>query len=249
MTQYGFFIDQSRCIGCNSCTVSCMQWNNIEPGNIRLMRVQTWEENSFPNTRQHILPVNCYQCEDPLCVKACKTGAIYKEDKFGAVLVDSSKCVGCRSCWKACPYGAPQFASDDAEAKMIKCDMCIDRVEKGQLPICVRSCSMRALEFGPLDELRKKYGELRQLHGMPKPDIAKPSVVFKPTAEKTQVVRYDADKALALWQKRSPAAPNDLIFDAPEQVKAAPREIVGRNKLVLKAKTAQEKQYYATDDD
>ncbi|MEL7566157.1 MAG: 4Fe-4S dicluster domain-containing protein [Dehalobacterium sp.] len=249
MTQYGFYIDQSRCIGCNSCTVSCMQWNNIEPGNIRWMRVQTWEENNFPHTRLHILPVNCYQCEDPLCIKVCKNGAIYKEEKFGAVLVDREKCQGDRNCWKACPYGAPQFASNEKGEKMSKCNMCIDRLEKGQIPVCVRSCSMRALDFGPLKELQKKYGALRQLSGMPNPSIAKPSVVFKAAAEKFQVVKYDAEKALQLWQKRSPAAEDDLIFDHEEMVTKAPREIVGRNKLVLKAKTCREKQYYATDDD
>ena len=62
-------------------------------------------------------------------------------------------------------------------------------------------------------------------------------------------IKYDADKALNLWQKRSPAAADALIFDDIKQVTNPPLEIIGRHKLVLKAKTAQEKQYYATDDD
>ncbi len=249
MTQYGFFIDQSRCIGCNSCTVSCMQWHDIQPGSIRWMRVQTWEEGAFPNTRNHILPVNCYQCREPLCLKACKQKAISKEPDFGAVLVDSAACTGCRSCWKACPYGAPQFDGDALGKPMSKCDMCIDRLREGQLPICVRSCSMRALDFGPLDELKEKYGDLQALPGMPNPKVPQPSVVFKPAADKTQVVKYDAEKALKLWQQRSPYAPEQTMFDDPRQIQAPPLEIVGRNKLQLKAKTAIEKQYYATDDD
>lgn len=249
MTQYGFFIDQSRCIGCNACTVSCLQWNSIGPGSVRWMRVQTWEENAFPHTRLHILPLHCFHCQEPLCIKACRHGAIYKEEKFGAVIVDREKCQGDRNCYKACPYGSPQFASDEAGEKMSMCDMCIDRLKKNELPICVRSCSMRALEFGPLEELKQKYGELAVLPGLPKDGLTKPSVVFKPAAEKSQVVKWDAEKALQLWQYRSPQAEKDLIFDDIREVTEAGLEIVGRNKPVLKGKTVKEKQYYATDDD
>lgn len=249
MTQYGFFIDLSRCIGCNSCTVSCMQWNQIEPGNIRWMRVQSWEEGCFPNTRYHILPINCYHCEDPVCMKVCKPGAITKDEKYGAVLVDQEKCTGCRACFNACPYGSPQFASDEPGEKMSKCTMCVDRLENGQLPICVRSCSMRALAFGKLDELQAKYGDLQQVKGMPSPNKTKPAVVFKDYAEKEQVVKYDAEKALKLWQVRSPYAEDQLIFDDMKDVTEADYDIVGRHKLELKAKTAKEKQYFATDDD
>lgn len=249
MTQYGFFIDQTRCIGCNSCSVACLQWNDIQPGNIRWMRVQTWEEGAFPNIRQNILPINCYHCQDPFCVKACKHQAISKEPKYGAVLVDQDKCCGDRNCFKACPYGAPQFADDEPGQKMSKCHMCIDRLEQGQLPICVRSCSMRALEFGPLAELMAKFGEGKPVPGLPSSPQIKPSAVIRPKLAKKQVVKYNAEKALRLWQVRSPYGPEQLIFEDPKEVTQAPSEIIGRNKLVLKAKTAKEKQYYATDDD
>lgn len=182
-------------------------------------------------------------------MKVCKTGAITKEDKFGAVLVDQSKCNGCRACFNACPYGSPQFASDNKDEKMSKCTMCVDRLNEGQLPVCVRSCSMRALAFGPLDELKEKYGDLQQVKGMPSPDKTKPAVVFKDYAKKQQVVKYDAEKALKLWQTRSPYAEDQLIFDDPKDVTEADYDIVGRHRLELKAKTAKEKQYFATDDD
>ncbi len=249
MTQYGFFIDLSRCIGCNSCAASCLQWNNIGPGNIRWMRVQTWETGAFPNTRNHILPVNCYQCQNPLCLKACKQGALHKEPNFGAVLVDQNKCIGCRKCWDACPYGSPQFASDEPGEKMSKCNMCIDRLEEGLLPICVRSCSMRALDFGPLSELQEKYGDLQAAYDMPSPTRSNPSVVFKPVAGKKQVVPYDSKRALELWQHRSPQAFDQMIFDDAKDITEPDLSIIGRHKLKLKAKTAKEKQYYSTDDD
>jgi NADPH-dependent glutamate synthase beta subunit-like oxidoreductase len=92
-------------------------------------------------------------------LEACEHKAIYKEDIYGAVLVDQSKCMGDRNCFEACPYGTPQFLSDDKEEKMLKCDMCIERLKEGNSPLCVLSCSLRALDFGPLDELREKYGD------------------------------------------------------------------------------------------
>jgi len=251
MTQYGFFIDQSRCIGCNQCTVSCMQWQDIPPGTVKWMRVYQWEKGIFPNVRLHMMPVLCYHCENPVCIKACPNGAIYKEEKYGAVLVEPEKCTGTRKCWKACPYGAPQFQGDEPSTKMSKCNMCIERLEQGLTPICVLSCSMRALEFGPIDELEKKYGHLKRLEDMPKDSITKPAVVFKPADPKKQVIPWDSKRALELWQKRQPHEGEPLpdIFTEISEVTEAPQEIVGRHKLVLKAKNSQELMYYTTDNE
>lgn len=163
MTQHGFFVDLSRCIGCNSCTVSCKQWQDIAPGPAKPMRVYQWETGSFPEVNLHMLPVMCHHCRTPVCKDACPNGAIYKEEKYGAVLIDPDKCQGTRKCWQACPYGTPQYEGDEPGLKMLKCDMCIDRLEEGLKPICVLSCSMRALEFGPLEGLIKKYGDLKRL--------------------------------------------------------------------------------------
>lgn len=251
MTQYGFFIDQSRCIGCNSCTVSCMQWHDIPPGPVKWMRVYQWEKGTFPNTRLHILPVPCYHCENPVCLKACPNKAIFKEEKYGAVLLDTKKCSGSRKCWKACPYGAPQFQGDNLGTKMSKCNMCIERLERGLKPICVLSCSMRALEFGPLDKLREKYGDLRWLEDMPRDTITRPAVVFKPHDPKKLVIPWDYNRALELWQKRQSHQGKPLpdVFAEISDVTKAPQHIVGRNKLVLKAKNSAEQQYYTTDNE
>ncbi|MFH0914694.1 MAG: FAD-dependent oxidoreductase [Chloroflexota bacterium] len=167
MTQYGFFVDLSRCIGCNSCTVSCKQWHDIAPGPAKPMRVYQWESSTYPNVRLHMLPIMCYHCENPSCMDACENKAIYKEEKYGAVLVDRNKCQGNRKCWEACPYGTPQYEGDEPDRRMLKCNMCIDRLEQGLKPICVLSCSMRALEFAPMEELVRKYGNLRRLNAQP----------------------------------------------------------------------------------
>lgn len=251
MTQYGFFVDQSRCIGCQSCTVSCMQWHDIPPGTIKWMRVYQWESGTFPEVKLHILPIMCYHCANPICIKACPNGAIYKEEKYGAVLVDPDNCHGIRKCWKACPYGTPQFDGDDIGKKMSKCNMCIDRLEMGLKPICVLSCSMRALEFGPLGELTEKYGNLHRLKEMPKDSITRPAVIFKPADPKKQIVPWDANKAIELWRERQPHEGRPLpdVFDTILEVTDAPVDIVGRNKLVLKAENCKKLMYYTTDNE
>lgn len=159
MTQYGFFIDLSRCTGCNACVISCKQWHGVEPGPMKWIRVYQWEKGAFPDIDLRVLPIMCFHCEKPLCAESCPNQAISKEEKYGAVVVDPSKCTGERKCWEACPYGTPQFKSDADDEKMAKCNMCIDRLEEGLAPVCVLSCSLRALEFGPIDELREKYGD------------------------------------------------------------------------------------------
>ena len=175
MTQYGFFFDQSRCYGCKACSVACKDWYDIAPGPEKWMSVYMWEKGRFPNPSIGILAFNCGHCDNPVCAAACENGAIFKEDKYGAVLIDQDKCKGDRHCFEACPYGAPKFASDEPGTKMSKCTMCIDRLENDQLPLCVASCPMRALDFGPIDELREKYGDVSQIETMP-PDFDQPEL-------------------------------------------------------------------------
>jgi anaerobic dimethyl sulfoxide reductase subunit B (iron-sulfur subunit) len=215
------------------------------------MRVYQWEKGTFPNVRLFALPVMCYHCENPVCVKACGNGALLKEEKYGAVLIDPNKCQGSRKCWRACPYGAPQFDGDEPGRGMSKCNMCTDRLEQGLKPICVLSCSMRALEFGPLDEIIRKYGNLRQLEDMPKDSITRPAVVFKPADLPNKVVPWDSNKALELWQKRhwDSGEPLPDVFEKMSDVTETPTDIVGRRKLVLKGRNSEELMYYTTDDE
>ncbi len=251
MVQYGFYFDQSRCIGCNACSVACKQWHQISPGPEKWMRVYQWEKGAFPDIQVRFLAIPCYHCEKPMCARSCPNGAIYKEDRYGAVLIDPDKCKGERKCWKGCPYGSILFASDWPGEKASKCTMCIDRLEEVKAPICVLSCSMRALEFGPIDELKKKYGEIRELEEMPRPHITEPSVVFKPPEGKKKILAWDAEKALGLWKSRGPYAPEGApdLFDRVEDVTQVSVSRIGRDRLVLKAENVKELMYFTTDDD
>ena len=149
--QYGFYFDAGRCIGCNSCVVACKDWNDTSPGGeIFWRRVTTVETGECPNVRLSNQSRSCMHCGKPACEAVCPSGAITKRLDKGIVLVDSEKCIGCRSCSKACPFGVPQYGAD---GKMQKCNLCLDKVKQGKVPACAAACTGEALFAGVLQEL------------------------------------------------------------------------------------------------
>ena len=237
MTQYGFFFDQSRCYNCHACVVACRDWNDIDAGAVKWLRMLQWEKGSFPTLRMHVLFATCYHCEKPACVDACSNNALIKEDTYGAVLLDSSRCEGERDCWEACPYGAIQYESDEPGTPASKCDMCLDRLEQGEQPVCVMSCPARALDFGPLEDMQERYGTLTQLEDMPDGSVVEPAIVFKPMSERKAHVPYDVDRALSLLQKRE-GLPDQ--FASVEEVANLPEGLIGYERLILKPTTTRE---------
>ncbi len=231
MTQYGFFFDQSRCTGCQTCSVACKSSHGLAPGPLKYLRIYQYEKGAFPDVRLHVQWIPCYHCEEPVCIDSCPPEAIYKEDKYGAVLIDSEKCDGCRLCYNDCPYGAIVFESDDPEAGARKCNMCFERIEQGEKPVCVLSCPLRSLDFGPLDELMKTYGEKRDLEDLPDSRTTRPGVVFKARREKRLLVPYDSEKALRLLMRRDPLP---QIFKSLSDITEIPEGLIGRGKLVIK---------------
>jgi anaerobic dimethyl sulfoxide reductase subunit B (iron-sulfur subunit) len=178
----GFYFDQTRCIGCYTCVVACKDWHDVEAGPANWRRVSTIERGKFPDLRVAFLSSACYHCAHPACIPACPVGAIRKREVDGIVVVDQGECLGkngCGSCREACPYEAPQFGAEE-NAKMEKCDLCLERIAQGQKPICVAACRTRALDAGPMDELGTKFGRGHEVIGMTYSPGMKPSVIFKP---------------------------------------------------------------------
>jgi anaerobic dimethyl sulfoxide reductase subunit B (iron-sulfur subunit) len=147
------------------------------------MRVNTIENGKFPSPFVAYLCSTCYQCASPPCALACPANAITKRETDGIVVVDREKCLGnkeCRMlCLNACPWKAPQFGLEEG-ARMQKCDFCLKRLEQGKQPICVEACPMYALDVGPFDELKAKYGDIVEAEGFRYSERFKPPVVFKP---------------------------------------------------------------------
>ena len=183
MNQMGFHFNQTRCIGCYTCAVACKDWHDIPEGPINWRQIKPFEYGRFPTLFLAYLSSACYHCNNPPCIKVCPVNAITKRKNDGIVIVDSEQCIGnkeCDSkCLKACPYDIPQFGSE-VNAKMLKCNFCLERIEQGQQTICVEACPMYALDAGPMDELREKYGNLVEAEGFKYIEKFKPSIVFTP---------------------------------------------------------------------
>ena len=181
--QIGFYFDQTRCIGCSACVIACKDWHDIPAGPEKWIRILYNEKGKFPDVFVSYMINPCYHCINPVCMPVCPVGAITKRIEDGIVIVDSKKCLGneeCNSkCLKACPYNAPQFGSEKG-AKMRKCNYCVDRHLKNQPPVCIESCRARALDAGPLEELKKKYGHITKADNFVYSKTTKPAIVFKP---------------------------------------------------------------------
>ena len=182
MTQIGFYFDQTRCIGCYTCSVACKDWHDIDAGPVNWRQVKLIEQGKFPNLFLAYLTYSCNHCEKPPCEQVCPENVITKRESDGIVIVDQNKCLGNKECSMhcliACPWDAPQFGPEE-NAKMQKCDLCLKRLEQGKQPICVEACPMFALDVAPLDKLREKYGDIVEAEGFPYNERFKPSVIFK----------------------------------------------------------------------
>ncbi len=183
--QIGFYFDQTRCDGCFACVVACKDWNDVAAGPASWRRVKTIEKGKYPDLFVAFLSTVCYHCGKPACILACPVKAISKREADGVVVVDRDACLGkdkCDKCLVACPYDAPQFGAED-NAKMQKCHFCIDRLADKKKPVCVDACTMRALDAGPMEELKRKYGDARDATGFTYSKKLVPSVIFKPKKE------------------------------------------------------------------
>jgi DMSO reductase iron-sulfur subunit len=154
--QYTLWMDIEHCVGCHACTIACKAENNTPIG-VDYNRVIDVEVGEFldpqktPGVGLTFVPMPCMHCGEPACMYVCPVGAITKRKEDGIVLINKDKCIGCRYCAWACPYGAPQY---NAEANVMeKCTLCVHRIDKGQLPACVTTCIAKTRWFGELNEL------------------------------------------------------------------------------------------------
>ncbi|MEG0461886.1 4Fe-4S dicluster domain-containing protein [Gordonibacter sp.] len=154
--QYGMVIDTTRCMGCQTCVVSC-KVSNHTPEGLYWGRVRSLDgevvyqpTGTFPEVKLAFRAELCNHCATPLCFANCPTGAIAKREEDGAVVVDDEVCIGCGTCAKACPYEIPQI--DEAAKKASKCDLCYRKVAVGGTPWCVESCPGEARIFGDLND-------------------------------------------------------------------------------------------------
>ena len=183
----GLVIDLDVCVGCHACAVNCKEWNtgghmapltdidglrSRTPDGVWFNRIHTFEVSPPSGDAEHQagagrtvhFPRSCLHCEDAACVTVCPTGASYKRVEDGIVLVDEDKCIGCKLCSWACPYGAREYDPDQGVMK--KCTLCIDRIYNENLPqaertpACVSTCPANARHFGDLGDPNSEVSKL-----------------------------------------------------------------------------------------
>jgi Fe-S-cluster-containing dehydrogenase component/formate-dependent nitrite reductase membrane component NrfD len=154
--QYGFVLDQRRCIGCHACTVACKSENEVPLGDFRTW-VKYTEVGSFPQVRRHFAVLRCNQCTDAPCVTICPVTAL---DKRPDGIVDLAKdiCIGCKACMQACPYDALYLNEESGGAE--KCHFCAHRVEQGLKPACEVVCPETAIISGDLHDPQSPVSKL-----------------------------------------------------------------------------------------
>jgi len=149
MTQnYGFLIDQSKCIGCHACSTACKSENQVPLGVYRTW-VKYVETGSYPDVRRRFQVTRCNHCANPPCVRICPVSAMYQRDD-GIVEFDPSICIGCKSCMQACPYDSIYLDPETNTAA--KCTFCAHRLDVGLEPACVVVCPEHAILAGDLND-------------------------------------------------------------------------------------------------
>lgn len=150
MSRYTLVVNVDRCIGCHACEMACKVENDVALGSYWNRVLQVGPTGEYPSMHVYWLPVQCQQCEDAPCVHVCPAGASYRDSETGIVLVDKAKCIGCKYCMMACPYGVRSW--NEEERVVEKCTLCSQRTAAGGLPKCVEDCCADARFFGDLDD-------------------------------------------------------------------------------------------------
>src|SRR6266508_3451603 len=148
MKNYGFLIDQSKCIGCHACSTACKSENQVPLGVYRTW-VKYVETGAYPDVRRHFQVTRCNHCANPPCVRICPVSAMYQRSD-GIVEFDPSICIGCKSCMQACPYDSIYL--DPETNTEAKCTFCAHRIDVGLEPACVVVCPEHAILAGDLND-------------------------------------------------------------------------------------------------
>ena len=166
---YAILYDSTRCIECRMCVDACrLKWDLPKTGESRL------SENAFTileNRNGHPIRRMCMHCLEPACASVCPVGALEKTEN-GPVVYHADRCMGCRYCMMACPFGVPKYEWSSAVPRVRKCVMCFDRIDEGKKPACTMVCPEDAIRFGEREELlAEAHARLRAEPGRYHPHV------------------------------------------------------------------------------
>ncbi|KPD03989.1 formate dehydrogenase subunit beta [Moellerella wisconsensis] len=160
-------IDVTTCIGCKACQVACSEWNDIRDkigtnvgvyDNPTDLTAKSWTVMRFSEVEENgrfewlIRKDGCMHCADPGCLKSCPAEGAIVQYANGIVDFQSEHCIGCGYCIAGCPFDVPRINQEDNRA--YKCTLCVDRVDVGQEPACVKTCPTGAIHFGSKEDMK-----------------------------------------------------------------------------------------------
>jgi Fe-S-cluster-containing dehydrogenase component/formate-dependent nitrite reductase membrane component NrfD len=240
---YGFIIDNRKCIGCHACTVACKAEHEVPIG-VNRTWVKYIEKGSFPDTRRLFSVMRCNHCADAPCVEICPVTALFTR-KDGIVDFDDRRCIGCKACTQACPYDAIYMHPDDHTSA--KCNYCTHRVDIGLEPACVNVCPEHAIISGDMDNPETEISKLlaRETVSVRKPEKGTKPKLFYIDGDKASLDPTEANPDTDyMWSSQSSGVGHYAKFAekkiAQKQI-SQPIEITRRNAGSLPASGDNEK--------
>lgn len=174
----GLLYDSTLCVGCKACVSGCKQandlpaeimdnhagWNDgiwdtptdLSADTFNIIKVYqngTMETKDSDENGYAFIKRQCFHCVDPSCISACPVTALTKNSETGIVEYDADRCIGCRYCVYACPFGVPKYEYNDAFGEIRKCELCRHKLAENELPGCVEHCPTGATLFGKVEDL------------------------------------------------------------------------------------------------
>ena len=185
---YSFYFDSSSCSGCKACQAACKDKHDLPVGMLwrRVYEVSGggWQKQGeawVADAYAYNLSISCNHCQQPACVEACPAAALYQRPD-GLVLIEAERCIGCKYCTWACPYGAPQYDPD--YRVMTKCTGCEDNLAAGLPPACVAACPLRVLDFGDPELMQARYSVnaalAQSVAPLPGKELTQPGLLIRP---------------------------------------------------------------------
>ena len=154
----GFLVKPHNGLNCQACVEACRKFNKTPESRPARRHITKYEKDG----EALFVSTSCMHCEEPACASVCPAGAIKKAED-GVVYVDKDRCIGCKYCYQACPFGVPTYSS----AAMDKCDCCT----LGNAPRCAEACKFGALHFGTVDELLAQCPDAKVVEASTKPSF------------------------------------------------------------------------------
>ena len=159
----GFLVKPHNCLNCQACVEACRKFNKTPESRPARRHITKYEKDG----EALFVSTSCMHCEEPACASVCPAGAIKKAED-GVVYVDKDRCIGCKYCYQACPFGVPTYSS----AAMDKCDCCtLGGTRPGNAPRCAEACKFGALHFGTVDELLAQCPDAKVVEASTKPSF------------------------------------------------------------------------------